>query len=301
MSSPAAAATPDPYKVASAEGKSNIQTGIANSVMGNPNIYGPSGSTTYSPSGQFETITMPDGSTQRIQRQNQTTTLSAPEQSIYDINTQTRQQVGQIGLDQSRLIGDILGKPIDLSGLQIDPNSFSGDRSRVEQSIYDRNAPQLQRELEAEQNRLTNQGFQQGTEGWKQGMDDYNRRLNDFRLGVTERGLAEQQGMYGMASNAAQQEMQRRLMQQNQPINAITALMSGSQVSMPNTPGYNAPTIQGTNVGQNIYNSAALENQNYQAKMAQQNAMMGGVAGLAGAGLFGGMKYGFNPMKWGGG
>jgi hypothetical protein len=292
---------PDPYKVASAEGKSNVQTGLANSVLGNPNTYGPSGSTTYSRSGEMETITMPDGTTTQVPRYNQTTSLSAPEQNIYDLNTQARTNIGQIGVDQSAKIGEILGKPIDLSGLQIDPNSFSGDRSRVEQSIYDRNAPQLQRELEAEQNRLTNQGFQQGTEGWKQGMDDYNRRLNDFRLGVTERGLAEQQGMYGMASNAAQQEMQRRLMQQNQPINAITALMSGSQVSMPNTPGYNAPTIAGTNVGQNIYNSAALENQNYQAKMAQQNAMMGGVAGLAGAGLFGGMKYGFNPMKWGGG
>ncbi len=292
---------PDPYKTSSAEGKSNIQTGIANSVLGNPNVYGPTGSTVYSKSGEMETVTLPDGSTAQVPRYNQTTTLSPEQQQLYNLNTQTQQRIGQIGFDQAGKIGDILGKPVDLSGLTIDPNSFSQDRSRVEQSIYDRNSPFLERERAAIETDLTNKGFQQGTDAWKSAMDDYNRRLNDFRLGVTERGLAEQQGMYGMASNAAQQEMQRRLQERNQPINEITALLSGSQVSMPNAQGYNAPTIAGSNLGQSVYNSAAINSKNYETEQKANAALMSGLFGLGGTALTGGMQYGFNPMKWGGG
>jgi hypothetical protein len=287
MSSPQAPATPDPYKTASAEGQSNIQTALANQTLGNPNVVGPTGSTTYSPSGQFETITMPDGSTQQIQRQTQTTSLSAPEQKIYDLNAQARTNVGQIGVDQSARIGDLLGKPVDYSDLKLDPNSFSADRQRVEQAMYQRMQPQLDRSREAEENRLVNQGFQRGTDAFTNAMGDLGRQENDLRLGITAAGLGEQQGMYGMARDAAGYEMQRRTQQQNQPINSLTALMSGSQVSMPNVAGYNASQVAGTNLGSNVYASNAIQQQQYQAEMAKQNAMIGGVAGLAGAGMYG--------------
>jgi hypothetical protein len=112
--------------------------------------------------------------------------------------------------------------------------------------------------------------------------------------------LGEQQGMYGMARDAAGYEMSRRSGERNAPINEITALMSGSQVSAPSTPGYNAPTVAGTNIGQNVYGSAALQNQQYQQEVAQRNAMMGGIAGLAGAGAYGVMGPGaFAKKLWG--
>jgi hypothetical protein len=291
---------PNPYQVASAEGKSNVQTAIANQTLGNPNVVGPTGSTTYSPSGQFETITMPDGSTQQIQRQTQTTTLAPGEQGIFDTNQQTRQQIGKVGLDQSKLIGDVLGKPVDYSDLKLDPSSFSADRQRVEQAMYERMQPQLDRSRAALEADITNKGFVQGTEAWRSAMDDHNRGVNDLRLGITAAGLGEQQGMYGMARDAAGYEMQRRTQQQNQPINALTALTSGSQVSMPNTPGYNAPTVAGTNVGSNVYASSAIEQQQHAQKMAQQNAMMGGLFGMAGT--LGGAALGMPPVQkklWG--
>jgi hypothetical protein len=161
-------------------------------------------------------------------------------------------------------------------------------------------AGQNQQDYNALESRLTNQGFQRGTEAFTNAMSEYQRGINDQNLAITGRGLQEQQGMYGMASDASQREMQRRLQERNQPINEISALMSGSQVSMPNAPGYQPGQVAGTDVSGNVYNSAALANQQYQQQMAQQNAMMGGIAGLGSAGLFGGMKYGFNPMKWGG-
>jgi hypothetical protein len=300
MSSPQAPATPDPYKTASAEGQSNIQTALANQTLGNPNVVGPTGSTTYSPSGQFETITMPDGSKQQVQRQTQTTSLSAPEQKIYDLNAQARTNVGQIGVDQSARIGDLLGKPVDYSDLKLDPNSFSADRQRVEQAMYERMQPQLDRSRAALEADITNKGFVQGTEAWRSAMDDHNRGVNDLRLGITAAGLGEQQGMYGMARDAAGYEMSRRSGERNAPINEITALMSGSQVSAPSTPGYNAPTVAGTNIGSNVYNSAALANQQYQSQQAKEGAMWGGIAGLAGTGVSAAMGPGaFAKKLWG--
>lgn len=301
MGSPSPPPAPNPYQVAGAEGKSNIQTALANQTLGNPNIVGPTGSTTYSPSGQFETITLPDGSTQQIQRQTQTTTLSPEQQKLYNLNTQTQQNIGQIGVDQSTRIGDLLGKPVDYSDLRLDPNSFSADRQRVEQAMYERMQPQLDRTRSAEENRLVNQGFQRGTEAFTSAMGDVGRQENDLRLGITAAGLGEQQGMYGMARDAAGYEMSRRAAERNAPINEITALMSGSQVSMPNTPGYNAPTVAGSNVGGNVYASSAIEQQQHAQKMAQQNAMMGGLFGMAGT--IGGAALGMPPVQkslWGG-
>lgn len=300
MGSPSPPPAPDPYRVSSAEGKSNIQTGIANSVLGNPNTYGPTGSTTYSQSGDMQTITLPDGSTTQVPRYNQTTTLSPEQQNLYNLNTQTQANIGQIGVDQSRRIGDLLGKPVDLSGLTIDPNSFSADRANVEKAMFARQQPGMDQRRAALENNLTNQGFQRGTEAFTNAMNEYGQQENDMRLAITERGLGEQQGMYGMASDAAGREMQRRLQERNTPINEITALMSGSQVSMPNVAGYNAPTIAGTNLGSNVYNSAAIQQQQYQQQMAQQNAMMGGLAGLGGAGMYAAMGPGaFAKKLWG--
>lgn len=282
MGTPAAPPPPDPYKVASAEGASNVQTGIANSVLANPNTFGPTGQTTFSQSGEMQTITLPDGTTTQVPRYNQTTSLSPGEQGIFDVNQQTRQQIGNVGLDQSRLIGDVLGKPVDYSGLELDPNSFSADRQRVEQAMYERMQPQVDQRRNAEISRLTNQGLVQGTEAFDRAMGDVGRQENDLRLGITAAGLGEQQGLYGMARDAAGYEMQRRTQQQNQPINALTALMSGSQVSAPNVAGYNAPTIAGTNVGQNVYATAAMQQQQYQQEMQARNAMMGGLFGMGG-------------------
>jgi hypothetical protein len=300
MSSPEKPSTPDPYKTAGAQTDSNVQTAIANSVIGNPNVVGPTGSTTYSQSGDTQTITGPDGKSYQVPRYTQTNTLSPEQQQLYNLNTQTQQNIGQIGVDQSSRIGDILGKPVDYSDLQLDPNSFSADRQRVEQAMFQRQQPGMDQRRAALENNLTNQGFQRGTEAFTNAMNEYGQQENDMRLGITERGLGEQQGMYSMARDAAGYEMLRRTQQQNQPINAITALMSGSQVSMPNVPGYNPGQVANTDVSGAVYNSAALQNQQYQAEQAKQGAMWGGIAGLAGTGVSAAMGPGaFAKKLWG--
>lgn len=299
-STPSPPPPPDPYKTASAQTGQNIQTGIASSVLGNPNRISPYGRTTYTKSGEMETIVGADGKTYQVPRYTEETTLSPEQERLYNLNTQTQQNIGQIGVDQSARIGDILGKPVDYSDLKLDPNQFSADRQRVERAMYERMQPQLDRSRAAEENRLVNQGFQRDTEAFTNAMGDIGRQENDLRLGITAAGLGEQQGLYGMARDAAGYEMQRRTQQQKAPIDMISALMSGSQVSMPNVPGYNPAQVANTDVSGNVYNSAALAQQNYQQQMAARNAMMGGLFGMAGT--IGGAALGMPPMQkrlWG--
>lgn len=294
-SAPKAPPPPDPYKTSGAQAGSNIQTGIANAYMNNPSVVGPWGSSTTQQSGT-QTVQLPDGTSYQIPTFTLNQTLSPTEQGLYDQQARLRGAVNNLALDQTSRLVDHLGKPVDLSGLSVDPNSFLEQRARVEQSMRDRMAGQNARELEAERSRLTNMGFQQGTEAWKAAMDDYNRRINDQSLAIVERGLQEQQGMYGMANAAAQFEMQRRLAERNQPINEISTLMSSGQVNIPQFAGFNPAQIAGADVAGNVYNTAALQQKQYEQQMAQHNQHLAGLYGLGQAAIMGGTR-----AMWGGG
>lgn len=80
-------------------------------------------------------------------------------------------------------------------------------------------------------------------------------------------------------SNNWNQQIQDALIQRNQPINETTALMSGSQVSQPNYQATPQTGIANTDV-------AGLYQNNYNAQVAQQNAMLGGIASLGGSAAF---------------
>ena len=326
---PVAPATPDAAKTASAQMGANVQTAIANTAMGNANTYGPQGSTTYDIIGN-QSITGPDGQSYQVPRYSQTTSLSPEQQKLYNQQTQLGGEMNNLALGQTQRLGGVLGSPISADGLpqmqnapdasqylsQL-PTDFSADRQRVETAMFDRLNPQLDRDRSSLENTLVNQGFQRGTEAFNSAMDSQNRQVNDQRLAITERGLGEQQGLYGMArdragfgyntalqsaqfgNQARQQGLQEMLALRNQPINEISALMSGGQVSLPNAPQYQGGNVAGTDVMGATYNSAALQNSQYQQQMQQQNAAMGGLFGLGQAGILGGMKFGMNPLAWG--
>jgi hypothetical protein len=64
----------------------------------------------------------------------------------------------------------------------------------------------------------------------------------------------------------------------NQPINEISALLSGMQLQSPNYPGY-------TGQGINAPNLSSLINNSYQQQLSQSNATNQGLFGLGSAGL----------------
>ena len=82
-------------------------------------------------------------------------------------------------------------------------DGFSADRQRVEESLYGRLNPQLQKDRSAIEQRLADQGIRYGSQAYSSAMDDYNRQSNDARLAVTAAGGQEQQRMTEMAAQRA--------------------------------------------------------------------------------------------------
>jgi hypothetical protein len=78
------------------------------------------------------------------------------------------------------------------------PQDWSQDRQRVEEAIYSRLNPQLQRDRDQLDSRLINQGFTSGSEGYNQGMDEFNRQANDARMQAILAGGQEQSRLFGL-------------------------------------------------------------------------------------------------------
>ena len=96
-------------------------------------------------------------------------------------------------------------------------------------------------------------------------------------------------------NNAAYgQQLQTNMALQNQPINAVSALMSGGQVSMPQFAGYQGGSVNPTPIGDYYMQNAQMANQNYQqqlqANAQQQAGLYGGIGSMIGMGLYGGLK-----------
>ncbi len=180
--------------------------------------------------------------------------------------------------------------------------------------------PYLERDQEALRTSLVNQGIMQGSEAWKEGMDDFTRQANDARLGAILGAGQEQSRLTGLEAQRAGFEnsatgqasamdmadfdarmraagmtdaqraaaMQEQFAFRNQPINEITALLSGSQVSQPNVAMAMPQGAATTDVAGLINQNYAQRYGNYQTQMAQRNNLLGGLFGLGAAGITGG-------------
>jgi hypothetical protein len=69
-------------------------------------------------------------------------------------------------------------------------------RSHVEDALFQRLNPQLDRSRSNIEQRLADQGIRYGSSAYQNAMSDYNREANDLRLGVTQAGSAEQEQAY---------------------------------------------------------------------------------------------------------
>ena len=80
-----------------------------------------------------------------------------------------------------------------------------------------------------------------------------------------------------------ERQLQEMLALRNQPINEISALMAGGQVAMPQFTPYRPGQVEAAPVGQYAYNSAGINQANYNTQMNQRASTMGGLYGLGSA------------------
>jgi hypothetical protein len=303
---------PDPYATANAQNQQNQSASQYNTVAGNANEINPYGTVSYKAVEQVPIYTngQVTGYAPRYQR---TTTLSPDQQKLLGLETQSKYNLGTTAVEQSAKLREHLNQGIDPSqwtpwqtGLQtqdIRQDTGATDRAGIEQAMmqsYNRSvAPQEQ----AQEAQLAARGLAPGSQGYgtyqmqrddnraEQARQAYLASGNESRAAQAAYNDASTQ-RYNMDQSLANYYNQLRggqateaMALRNQPINEITALMSGSQATIPQFQGFQSSPVQASNIAQYI-------NDNYKAEAqsaAQTNAgifsMVGGLAKMGMGGM----------------
>lgn len=322
MGKPSPPPAPDYAAAAKEQGIANKEGAVSTASLSNPNIYSPYGNQTvsYANSG-------PGGNPQPTITQTLTpeaqATLEAQQRVQYGLA-----QLGQKGLGTAQ---NVLGTQFNYNGPEIQTSYDQQNRPDMtgvakmpvnagqtgQQAILSRLQPQIEQNQKATQQRLANQGLAAGTEAWNNEMRQQGNQENDLYSQAALQGIgldmsANQQGYNQAMGNAglynqtnqnqaqfgnqaALQSYQQQLAQYNQPLNQITALMSGSQIQNPQFQQYTGANVAAAPMYQAAQNQGQYDQNAYAQQMAGYNSMVGGLSSLGGAafgvpGLFGGGK-----------
>lgn len=223
-----AAATPDPYATSAAQTQGDVQSAIANSIMGNADVRTPFGSST---SQQIGTYTIKDaqGNNIEVPKWMQTQTLSAAGQSQLDQQNQLASATNNLAINQVGQLGSTLGTPLTAAGLpgavnsigsgpnlqtsiagagpiqssvnlqkSVGANDFSADRDKVEQALMSRLQAGLDRDQGSLDAKLANQGIGVGSRAYGTAQALQGQNVNDARMQSILAGGQEQSRLFGL-------------------------------------------------------------------------------------------------------
>lgn len=214
-----------------------------------------------------QTIIGADGKPLKVPQYTATTTLSPEQQAIFNESQAAQANLAGLASEQSSFMREYLGEPFEFDNQAAADWAYDLGASRLD--------PRFAAAREAERTRLLNSGIREGSAAWDAAMGRVGQDENDAynQLMLQGRGQAFQEALAG----------------RNQPINELTALLSGSQVSMPNFVG----TPQ---VGVGGVDYTGLVNQKYQSELASHQSALGGLFGL-GSALVGALPFSDRRLK----
>jgi len=263
MGKPKAPKAPDPAKTAAAQTGSNIATAAANTAMGNVNQVTPEGSLSYAQSGTYKYTDPATGRTYDVPTFTATQKYSPEQQRLYETGVGTQQNLADLAKGQSAFLQDYMAKPFDGTNDATEARLIELGRKRLDPMFTERRASMEQD--------LANRGIAMGSRAYDSAMRRSSEAENDAynQLLLTGNSQAFSQGQAT----------------RNQPINEITALMSGSQVSGPSWASTNAGQIANTDFAGLQQQAYANQMNAYNQKMQQGNSIMGGLFGLGAAAI----------------
>jgi len=200
-------------------------------------------------------------------------------------------------------------------GINIGTEAWNQEMDRYQTGITDFN---LAADLQGLQQAQTRFGVEQAARGlatgelgniYSAGVSDRDRavaeasQLFGLQANVRDRAVQEASQLFALQAGARDRAINELMIQRNQPLNELAAMLSGQQVVQPSfltppQPTISAGDLQGATYAnyQGALQQQQMQNQNnligYQAGQQASNAMTGGLFGLAGAGI---MAY-----PWGG-
>lgn len=268
---------PDPNVTSAAQTTSNVNTAIANAILGNVNQRTPGGSLTYN---QIGTQTV-DG--REVPRWEAITQLSPEQQRLYDSQVGVSQGTSDLANRYVGRIADNTAQPFSYEGLPDAPQYDAAYRQQARDSIIARNQPNMDRDAEALRTQLANQGIGLGTEAWTNAQADQSRRVNDFRLGADIQSGQEATQAFNLGAQTRDRAIAERTNLRNQPINEVAALLgTGGGVQGPQFVPTQMPQVNPTDVAGNINNAYQGQLAAWQQNQQSQGAALGGLMGLLG-------------------
>lgn len=264
---PSAPAAPD-YSVAAREtAQGNVDAARLAVAANRVNQYTPYGSLEYTMSGEDKYGNPMWSATQKF---------SPEQQRLLDIQNELSYGVGQLGTKGLEYVGQQLSSPFDVSQLPsigINPSETYSD------AIMRRLEPQLTQQNEQFEQSMANQGIPVGSEAYNRAKMALGQRQNDLMLGAQTQGL--QAGL-----SARQQQLGELAYRRNEPLNVLSALRTGSQVTAPT---YVNSAQQATTSGPDLLGAAQMQYNaqmgDFNAKQAAQANLNQGLFGLGGAGI----------------
>lgn len=238
---------PDPKETGAAQTGTNVGTAIANTMMGFVDQKTPWGKLKYEQTGTYKYKDPYTGEKYKIPTFKATQKLTPKQKELNRVNQNTQINLANLAKDQSSRLSGLLSEPFSLDGLpdaanivdlkptnyqQFDgapelatsfddageitktygANDFSADRTKVEQALMERMQPYLDKQREAQEARLVNQGVRLGSRAYSAAQEDFGRQENDARLANIIAAGQEQSRLVGMDrdratfENAAQQQ-----------------------------------------------------------------------------------------------
>lgn len=206
--------------------------------------------------------------------------LSPAQQAIFDASNTAKQRLSELAARGAGVASDVIGKNLDLSGIPSMPGNAEATRNKVIDAMMSRVNEDTDRQREELNSNLIAAGIRPGTKAYDDRMNLVNREYNDARNQAMLASGQEASRDFGLDEERRKQALTELLAQRQTPLNEITALMSGSQVSNPfAAPGYAqnsqvqpSPIFSAQNAlsqyNTDVYNAKAAGAQNMQSGAA---------------------------------
>ncbi len=212
---------------------------------------------------------------------------------------------------------DRLENRLTNQGINIGTEAWNQEMARRQAGINDFNlAADLQGLQQASQKFGVEQAARQLATGelgniYSAGVSDRDRAIAEasqlfgLEANARDRAVQEASQLFSLQAGARDRAINELMIQRNQPLNELAAMLSGQQVVQPNfltppQPGISAGDLQGATYAnyQGALGQQQMANQNnligYQAQQQANNAMTGGLFGLGSAAI---MKYSDRRLK----
>ena len=325
-SSPDPPPAPDYVGAAEKQGEANLQATRSGSRLNNPNVFSPYGSQTitygsgldktgydravaqYNEAKSLRDSAISSGDTwascspeptkpnmsNYIQGDPDIPTIrqefSPSQQKLFDQTNAIKTALGGLGIQGAESLKGIVGEPVDFSGAPAMPGPAEDTRNKVIDSMMSRVDQDTAIAKDNLNSELIAAGIRPGSTAYDNKMHMIDRSYNDARNQAFLASGQEATRDFGMDSERRRQAITEMLSQRQIPLNEITALMSGSQVSNPFAmPGYGnvgSPNPAPYFAAQNML--SGYNTDLYNAETAAAANQQAGAMGLGSAAIIGG-------------